>query len=86
MRQALPSQIQAAIVAAGKQYITVFNQNDAAGVADHFTENAGLLPAYGNSVTSKEATQAFWQAAFDMGIKSAKCSTIEVERQGRYRL
>ena len=73
--------IQAAILAANKQFITVFNQNDAAGVADHFTENARLLPAYGDLITGRGAIRAFWQGAFDMGIGTAERTTIEVAGQ-----
>jgi uncharacterized protein (TIGR02246 family) len=77
--QAPPTRIQAAIEATNKQYITIFNENDAANAADHFTENGALLPAYGDLVTGRGAIQAFWQGTFDMGIKTAERRTIEVE-------
>jgi ketosteroid isomerase-like protein len=61
-----------------REFIALFNKNDAASIADQFTENGGLLPAYGDMVTGKGAIQAFWQAAFDMGIRTAERKTLEV--------
>jgi uncharacterized protein (TIGR02246 family) len=77
--QGPPIHIQAAIIATAKHFITAFNQNDAASLATYFTQNGSILPAYGDPVTGKGAIQAFWQAAFDMGIRTAERKTIEVE-------
>jgi uncharacterized protein (TIGR02246 family) len=80
--QGTSSKIQAAIEAADEVFMATFNRGDAAALADLYTENGQLLPAGSDFVTGKEAIQNFWQGAMDMGIKSAKLETIEVERHG----
>ncbi len=67
-----------------QQLMTDFDRKDAASLADHFTEDGGLIPAYGDMVTGKGAIQAFWQGAFDMGIRAAERKTLEVEGRGDF--
>ena len=45
-------------------------------------DNGQILPPNSDFVTGKQAIQAFWQGAMDMGIKSVKIELVEVEGHG----
>ena len=60
----------------------VFNQGDAAGIAELYTNDGMLLPTGSDFVQGKEAIRNFWQGAINMGIKEAKLDIVEVEVQG----
>ena len=77
--QGTSTEVQAAIEAANEVFMATYNRGDSAALADLYTENGQLLPAGSDFVTGKEAIKGFWQGAMDMGIKSAKLETIEVE-------
>lgn len=72
------SQIEAANVIFGE----TFARGDASGMAGLYTADAVLLPSQSDSVTGTEAIAAFWQGAFDAGLKGAKLTTVEVEAFG----
>ena len=76
------SEVRAAIEAADEVFMATFERGDTAALADLYTENGQLLPAGSDFVTGKEAIQNFWQGTMEMGIKSAKLETIEVEGHG----
>jgi uncharacterized protein (TIGR02246 family) len=59
-----------------------FNQGNAAGIAELYTEDGMLLPTGSESIQGKEAIRDFWQGAINMGIKEAKLDILEVELQG----
>ena len=80
--QGTSSEVQAAIEAADEVFMATFERGDTAALADLYTENGQLLPAGSDFVTGKEAVQNFWQGAMEMGIKSVKLETIEVEGHG----
>jgi uncharacterized protein (TIGR02246 family) len=80
--QGTSTEIRAAIEAADEIFMATFNRGDAAALADLYTENGQLLPVGSDFVTGKEAIRNFWQGVMDMGIKSAKLETIEVEGHG----
>ena len=71
-----------AIAAADDQFMATFNSGDAAGVAALYTEQGQLLPPNADFMIGRQAIQAFWQGAMDMGIASAKIEIIEVEGHG----
>ena len=75
-------EVRDAIAAAVEKFVTAFNKGDAAGVAALYTEEGQLLPPNAGFMTGREAIQAFWQGALDMGIASAKLKTLEVEGHG----
>jgi uncharacterized protein (TIGR02246 family) len=77
------TKIREAIVAANGTFVEAFNSGDAAGVAALYTAEGQLLPGNSDFVTGTQAIQEFWQGAMDMGIKSAKLETIEVEGMGK---
>ncbi len=68
-----------AIVAADETFMATFSRGDAAGIADLYTENGQFLPPNSDFVTGKQAIQATFQAFMDMGIKTIKLETLEVE-------
>jgi uncharacterized protein (TIGR02246 family) len=76
------STVREAIRAADDQFVAAFNRGDAAGVAALYTEQGQLLPPNADFVIGREAIQAFWQGAMDMGIASAKIEILKVEEHG----
>ena len=74
--------IRDAIAAANEGFMAAFNGGDAAGVAALYTEGAQLLPPNADVMAGREAIQAFWQGAMDMGIQSAQLEIVEVEGHG----
>ena len=77
------TKIREAIVAANGNFMEAFNKGDAAGLAALYTAEGQLLPGNSDFVTGTQAIQEFWQGAMNMGIKSAKLETIEVEGMGK---
>jgi uncharacterized protein (TIGR02246 family) len=74
--------VREAIAAADDRFMAAFNRGDAAGVAALYTEQGQLLPPNAGFVVGRDAVQAFWQGAMDMGIASAKIEILEVEGHG----
>jgi len=77
------TKIGEAITTANENFMAVFNQGDAAGLAALYTENGQLLPSQSDFVTGRSAIQEFWQGAMDMGTKSVKLETVDVEGCGK---
>jgi uncharacterized protein (TIGR02246 family) len=59
-----------------------FNQGNAAGVAELYTNDGMLLPPGSDFVKGKEAIRDFWQGAMNLGIKEATVDILDVELQG----
>jgi uncharacterized protein (TIGR02246 family) len=76
------TEIRDAIAAANENFEAAFKKGDAAGVAALYTEDGQLLPPNFDFMIGKQAIQAFWQGAMDMGIKEAKLEIVEVESHG----
>ena len=74
--------VREAIVAADEKFTAAFNRGDAARVAAFYTEQGQLLPPNADFMSGREAIQAFWQGALDMGIAAAQIETLEVEDHG----
>jgi uncharacterized protein (TIGR02246 family) len=74
--------VREAIAAADVEFVASFGKGDAAGVAALYTEQGQLLPPNADFMVGREAIQAFWQGAMDMGIASAKIEILEVEGHG----
>jgi uncharacterized protein (TIGR02246 family) len=70
------------IAAANRVFMEAFGRGDAAGLAALYTEDGQLLPPNAGFMTGKDAIQAFWQGAMDMGIKGAKLEIVEVDDHG----
>ncbi len=78
----LSADVKEALLTANQKFMASFKQSDAATLATLYTENGQLLPANSDFVTGRQAIQTFWQAAMDMGIKSANLETVEMESYG----
>jgi uncharacterized protein (TIGR02246 family) len=74
--------IHAVIRTAADSFESTFKRGDAAGMADLYSANGMLLPTGSDFVKGKQAIEAFWQGAMDMGIKNAKLDIVEVEQHG----
>ena len=59
-----------------------FNQGNAAGIAELYTNDGMLLPTGSDFIKGKEAIRDFWQGAMNLGLKEAKLDILEVELQG----
>jgi uncharacterized protein (TIGR02246 family) len=82
MTQSTSTELRDAIAAGEKDFMATFSRGDAAGLAAFYTENGQVLPPNSDFVTGRQAIQAFWQGAMDMGIKAVKLEIIEVEGHG----
>jgi len=74
--------VRGAIAAANQEFVAAFTRGDAAGIATLYTKDGQALPPNNEFVAGKQAIQAFWQGAMNMGIKAAKLETVEVEDRG----
>ena len=67
-----------AIRAANGRFMDAFNNGDTEGVASLYTDEGQILPPGSDGITGKVGVQGFWQALVEMGIKSAKLETLEL--------
>ena len=67
-----------AIRAANGRFMDAFNNGDTEGVASLYTDEEQILPPGSEVITGKVGVQGFWQALVEMGIKSAKLETLEL--------
>lgn len=65
-----------------KEFMATYNRGDAAGMAELCTENGQVLPPNAETVKGKTAIKDFWQATMDIGVKSIKLETGDVEQHG----
>lgn len=71
------------IQAINKKFMDAASQADAAGMAAVYTENGQVLPPGGETVTGKEAIEAFWQGTLEtLGLKFVQLNTVELEHFG----
>ena len=59
-----------------------FKQGNISGVAGFYSNNAMLLPPGSDFIEGREAIEAYWREAEDMGIRSIKIDLIELEQHG----
>ena len=76
------TEIRDGIAAANANFMDTFNRGDGAGMGSLYTENGQLLPPNSDFVTGGAAISSFWQGAMDMGIKTAKLGSVELDGQG----
>jgi uncharacterized protein (TIGR02246 family) len=77
-----PPVVKKAIEAANQKFMEAFAAHDAEAIANMYTVNAEILPPNMEIFEGREAIQAFWQAAFDMGLASIMLETQEVDALG----
>ena len=73
-----PTVIQAKVLAGNKKFMVAFGQKKAGALAKLYTKGGQLLPPGSEVVTGREAIQAFWQGALDLGLAQVKLDTGEV--------
>jgi len=71
-----------AIDAGNQKFMASFGRQDAAGMARLYTATGQLLPANSDVVNGAAGIQAFWQGAFDLGLREAVLETVELEEHG----
>jgi uncharacterized protein (TIGR02246 family) len=71
-----------AIESIGKELAYGINSKNAASISKLYTEDASLFPPDAPRQDGREAIQAFWQGAIDMGLSNAVLTTVEVEEFG----
>lgn len=76
------AKVRKAIEAANAEFMSLFSQSDAGGMAAAYTKVGQVLPPNSDAVTGNQAIQAFWQGIMDAGIKGVRLETIEAEGQG----
>ena len=72
----------AAIAAANQKFMEAFKGQDAAGIAALYTQEGQLLPGNNDFVTGPANIEGFWRGAMDMGIKTVKLESLELELHG----
>ena len=65
-----------------EQFTKLYNRGDAEGLAPLYSEDAKILSPNMDFVEGKNAIQAFWQGALEMGVKSFKSEIIETDSSG----
>lgn len=78
----LSSEIRDAIAGPIADFVAAFGRGDAASAAAVYTQDAQVLPPNSDVLTGREAIQAFWQGAMDMGVKAVTLETVEVDGAG----
>ena len=63
-----------------KLFMSTYDNGDAAGMAELYTENAEFLPPNAETVKGKPAIKELFQSIMDSGVKSIKLITGEVEQ------
>lgn len=67
------------LVANNEQFMSFFEQRDAAGMAQMYTSDAMVMPPRSEIVFGPEAIQRGWQGAMDAGIKRLRLDTFNLE-------
>jgi len=75
-------ELKNAISAANQNFMESFGRADAEGMGRLYTSDGQLLPTNSDFLTGTVPIQEFWQAVMNMGIKTAKLETVELEEQG----
>ena len=69
---------RAAIESASRQWEAALTKGDIAALAQLYSADARLLPPNSPIVDGRPAIQAFWQGAYDQGMKRVELKTTEV--------
>jgi uncharacterized protein (TIGR02246 family) len=73
---------QSGIDATNRAFEMAVSRSDGAAVAALYTADGQLLPVQNDFVTGTQAIAAFWQGAFNAGIKGGSLETVEMESHG----
>ena len=65
-----------------EQFTKLYNRGDAEGLASLYSKDAKILSPNMDFVEGKNAIQTFWQGALEMGVKSFKSETVDMDSSG----
>ncbi|MCU7866122.1 MAG: DUF4440 domain-containing protein [Candidatus Thiodiazotropha sp. (ex Lucinoma borealis)] len=65
-----------------EKFERLFRQGNMTEVAGFYSDNAMLLPAGSDLIEGRQAIEAYWQEAVDMGIRRIKIDLMELEQHG----
>ncbi len=74
--------VQQAIEETNTQFCEAVNRGDAAAVAALYAEDAKLLPPNTEMVSGRQAIQAFWEGALEMGVWDINLESVGVGYDG----
>lgn len=74
--------VKAQIDKANAAFTAALAKGDAAALAGMYTSDAQVLPPNSEVVRGADAIQKVWQSAIEMGAKSMKLESTEVEAHG----
>ena len=72
-----------AIKAVSSARAEAFNQGNATGIAEHFTQDAVLMPPGTSSMVGRDAVEAYYQTIFDEYYTELESGYKEVEVNGK---
>lgn len=78
----LTADLSTEIRRANDRFESAFARQNAAGLAQLYTEDDMLLPTGSDIIEGLPAIERFWQGAMDAGIREAKLKTLELEHHG----
>jgi len=77
-----PDEVRDAFTSICQQFQELYNHGDAEGLTSLYSEDAKILSPNMDFVEGKNAVQAFWQGALEMGVKTFKSEIIEIDSSG----
>ncbi|HEX2451558.1 MAG TPA: DUF4440 domain-containing protein [Gemmatimonadales bacterium] len=82
MATATQPDFRAGIGAANQRFMNAFSRGDAPAIAALYASDARVLPPGGQPVSGTAAIEAFWRRVMDLGIKTARLETEELDLHG----
>lgn len=76
------SEIRQQIDSVNAAFVAALRRGDAAAMAATYTTEGQVLPPGAPPIRGREAIQAFWQQALDMGVGDGVLETLELEVHG----
>ena len=73
---------QSSIEANNADFIAKFAAKDAAGVAQHYTEDAVAFPPGESRIAGRDGVQKMWQGWIDAGLTDLTLAAAEIEESG----
>jgi len=81
-KNTVSDEVRKAVTAGGKAFVKYFGNRDAAAITSIYTPHAKLLPPNEPNISGTAAMQKFWSAHPDLGSKTLKVETVELEQHG----
>lgn len=78
------AQVRKAIEEMNVKFGDAVRKGDAASLASFYTEDAVILPPDSGMLRGRENVEAFWNGVFQMGVKDAELTVVEVMGSGDF--